>query len=467
MKKISVKDIVKSTNAKFLFGDNEHVIEKISIDSREVDKDSLFVAIKGENRDGHEFVESAYKNGCRTFLISDEKYSKGLDEANVILVKNTEIALGDIARFYRNQFKIPFVGVTGSVGKTTTRDMIYAVVSSKFKTLKNEKNFNNQFGVPMTLFNLSEEHECAIIEMGMCGFGEIEYLVNIVEPQMAVISNIGMSHIELLGSREGILKAKMEIASKFDKNNLLIVNNDDDMLRKVVHKDIDFGQSRYNIKSFGKNEDSDIRLLNYKSIGSDKTEFTVSLKGNSENIVFEIPTVGEHNVYNAMSAILVGLNLGIEIERIRSGLMNFKATKDRQDIVKMKNFTVINDVYNASPDSMIASINVMGLFDNRKVVILGDCLEMGEYAQQGHRRVGESCVDKVDLIITTGDAAKYIGCEASNKGFDEANIHHFETKSELISSLKSLLQKDDVILVKASRGMKFEDIVNYIEEEIN
>lgn len=511
--KLSIEDIIKSTGGYLLVGNKKTFVDEIVIDSRMASEKNMFIAIKGDSQDGHKYIDSAYENGCRKFLVSDksmvEKYmlnnrssietkkdskqdelaTSTEDEINskdlvsIVFVENTEVAMGDIAKYYREKFDIPFIGVTGSVGKTTTRDMIYSVINEKYNTLKNEKNFNNQFGVPMTLFKLNNEHECAIIEMGMCGFGEIEYLVNIVNPQMSVISNIGSSHIELLGSRKGIFEAKMEIASKFDAGNTLIVNGDDDFLSTVFNEKDDKEKYPYEILSFGKSKGNTIQLIDFKTIENEKTIFEVYfdkdfLKDVSDvkevcdcsfenkSYTFEIPTVGEHNVYNAMSAILVGMKLCMNFNDIQEGLYNFSPTKDRQDIVKRNGYTIINDVYNASPDSMIASLKVLNLYDNRKVCIFGDCLEMGQFAEQGHRQVGIEAKKDSDIIITTGSAAKYIGTEAVEKGMDENFVYHFETKEELISSLDTIIKKDDVVLIKASRGMKFEDIVKYIEEDL-
>lgn len=462
MNSLRVEEILESTSGKLISGEIGATISKIVIDSRQVDPDSLFIAIVGENNDGHNYIESAYENGCRNFLLCDEErdFSKIIN-ANIILVENTEIAMGRIAKYYKNKFDIKVVGITGSVGKTTTRDMVYAVMSQKFKTLKNEKNFNNQFGVPLTLFNLDESYECAVIEMGMCGFGEIEYLVDIVNPDMAVISNIGMSHIELLGSQEGIFKAKMEITTKFDENSCLVVNGDDKLLSSLI-SDYEENKLAYSLQSFGKNLNNTEILKNVEVIENKFTEFIVSIKG--EDYKFTIPTIGEHNVYNAMSAILVGLNFGMTISQIQDGLMTFKATENRQDIIETDKYTIINDVYNASPDSMIASMKVLSMYKNkRRVAILGDCLEMGAYAEEGHRKVGLQAVKKIDTLITVGSDSKYIGVEAQENGFDLSNIFHFETKKDLLEDLLNILSDDDIILVKASRGMHFEEIVEYLK----
>ena len=461
---LTVEEILKSTEGKLIYGNENNEIKKIVIDSRLANSQSLFVAVIGEVQDGHKYIKDAYELGCRAFLISDESFiTKELESSSVIEVENTEISLGKIAKYYKGAFDIPVVGVTGSVGKTTTRDMIYSVLSNKFNTLKNEKNLNNQFGVPLTLFNLNREHECAIIEMGMCGFSEIEYLVDIVRPKIGVISNIGMSHIELLGSQEGIFKAKMEIATYFDEASTLIVNGDDQFLSKVYEDYNRDNKEGYTVYSFGKGLNNTISCKKITTVENEKTLFTVSIEGVAEELDFEIPIVGEHNVYNAMSSILVGRVLGMSFEEIQEGLLTFKPTKDRQDVIETNSFTIINDVYNASPDSMIASMKVLSLYDKRRVAILGDCLEMGEFAEAAHRKIGVQTLDKVDILLTTGEAAGFIATEAKERGFDLSKVYHFNKKEELIASLSNILKKDDAILVKASRGMKFEDIVEHIE----
>lgn len=455
MKCLTIKELVLATEGKLICGNENDYISNVVIDSRNANEKNAFVAIIGENLDGHNFIQAAYEKGCKTF-IKNENNSIKIDSSdiNLIEVKDTELALGDIGKYYREKFDIPYIGITGSVGKTTTRDMVYGVVSAKYNSLKNEKNLNNQLGVPLTLFTLNDDHECAVIEMGMSGFNEIEYLANIVKPKIGVISNIGLSHIENLGSQEGILKAKMEIATNFDETNTLIVNGDDKFLSTLKHKD-----HVYELKTFGFNKDNDIYCECY-DMREDSITFSCMINGKKEEIF--IPTVGEHNIYNAMSAILVGITLGLNLDEIKTGLSNFKATKMRLDIVKTDKMTIINDAYNASPDSMDAALKILGRYKNRRVAILGDMFEMGEHAEYGHRLVGKSSINNTDLLITIGNDSKFIGAEAISLGFDKENIYHFNSKEQAIKELDNLLEKEDVVLVKASRGMKLEKIVEYL-----
>lgn len=457
MNSLTISELAISTKGKLVIGNESDTINDIVIDSRKANKDNVFVAVIGENLDGHQFMQSAYENGCKTFIKNASSSIKlNSSDINLIEVKDTQIALGDIAKYYKEKFDIPYIGVTGSVGKTTTRDMIYATVSSTFHTLKNQGNLNNHFGVPLTLFNLDDSYECAVIEMGMSHFKEIEYLANIVNPKIGVISNIGLSHIENLGSQEGILQAKMEIATNFNESNTLVVNGDDKFLGTLKGKNLE-----YKLKTFGFNKDNDIYCESYV-MGEEDLTFVCYIDGKKEEIF--IPTVGEHNIYNAMAAILVGRELNISLEDIKRGLRNFKATKMRLDIIKNDKMTIINDAYNASPDSMEAALKILGRYKNRKVAILGDMFEMGEHTEYGHRLVGKSAVDNTDVIIAIGKDSKFICEEAKDLGFNENNIHHFNTKEEAIEKIDELVKKDDVVLVKASRGMELEKIVEYLNK---
>lgn len=455
MEALSVKELVIATKGNLVNGNELDEIKNIAIDSRKAKLEDAFIAIIGENLDGHNFMQSAYENGCRTFIKNKSNSIKfESKDINLIEVDDTTTALGDIANYYKCKFDIPYIGVTGSVGKTTTKDMIYAAISTKFNTLKNEGNFNNHIGVPLTLFNLNSNHECAIIEMGMSHFNEIEYLANMVKPNIGVISNIGLSHIENLGSQEGILKAKLEITTNFDKSNTLIVNGDDKYLKKICKDDLG-----YKLKTFGFDNTNDVYCVDY-SIGEEELRFTCIINDKKEEIY--IPTVGKHNIYNAMAAILVGLSLNMSLDDIKEGLKNFKASKMRLDIIKKEDLTIINDAYNASPDSMKAALDILGRYDKRKVAILGDMFEMGSHSEYGHRLVGQYAINNVDVLVTIGENSKFISDEAINLGLNDLNVYHFNNKEIAIEKLSDIINKDDVVLVKASRGMQLEKIVQYL-----
>ena len=458
MEYLTIKELILASEGQLVSKCNEEtIVSNIVIDSRKAGKDSAFVAIVGENLDGHNFINLAINQGCKT-IIKNKNNNVDIEnkEVNVIEVSDTEIALGDIAKFYKNKFKIPFIAVTGSVGKTTTRDMVYSTISAKYNSLKNVGNLNNQFGVPLTLFNLNKEHECAVIEMGMSGFNEIEYLANIVNPQIGIISNIGYSHVEHLGSRDGIFKAKMEIATNFDENSLLIVNGDDDCLKTLKTKDL-----VYKLRTFGFDKDNDIYCKSYE-MDEESINFVAVINRKKEE--FFIPTVGKHNIYNAMAAILVGLNLNMTIEEIKDGLKNFQCTKNRLDIIKKDKLTIIDSVYNASIDSMSAALNILGRYENRRVAILGDMFEMGEFAEFGHRQVGKAALGNIDIMIAIGKDSEFIVKELKENNMNENNLYYFETKEEAIENLDNIIKDDDVILVKASRGMNLEKVVEYLNK---
>ena len=456
MEYLTIKELILASKGDLVSkSDKQSAVDDIVIDSRKANENNAFVAIVGENLDGHNFINLAIDQGCKT-IIKNKNNNVDIDnrEVNVIEVENTEIALGDIARFYKEKFEIPFIAVTGSVGKTTTRDMVYSTISTKYNSLKNVGNLNNQFGVPLTLFNLNKEHEAAIIEMGMSNFNEIEYLSNIVKPQIGIISNIGYSHVEHLGSREGIFKAKMEIATNFDESSLLIVNGDDDYLKTLKSKNL-----VYNLKTFGFEKDNDIYCDSYE-IMDDSINFVAVINGQKEE--FFIPTVGKHNIYNAMAAILVGINLNMTLDEIKSGLKNFQCTKNRLDIIKKDKITIIDSVYNASIDSMNAALDILGRYKNRRVAILGDMFEMGDYSEFAHRQVGKFALNNTDILIAIGNDSEYMVKDLKENGFNEDNLYYFETKEEAIKKLDNIIKDGDIILVKASRGMHLEEVVEYL-----
>ncbi|WP_343343608.1 UDP-N-acetylmuramoyl-tripeptide--D-alanyl-D-alanine ligase [Terrisporobacter petrolearius] len=458
MEYLTIKELILASEGQLVSKCSEEtLVNDIVIDSRKASKENAFVAIVGENLDGHDFINLAINQGCKTIIKNkDNNVDIENKEINVIEVNNTEVAFGDIARLYKNKFEIPFIAVTGSVGKTTTRDMVYSTISAKYNSLKNVGNLNNQFGVPLTLFNLNKEHECAVIEMGMSGFNEIEYLVNIVNPQIGIISNIGYSHVEHLGSRDGIFKAKMEITTNFDENSLLIVNGDDDCLKTLKDKHL-----VYKLKTFGFEKDNDIYCESFE-MDEDNINFIAVIDGKRDE--FFIPTVGKHNIYNAMAAILAGINMNMTLEEIKDGLKNFQCTKNRLDIIKSNNLTIIDSVYNASIDSMTAALNILGRYKSRRVAILGDMFEMGEFAEFGHRQVGKAALNNVDILISIGKDSEFIVKELKENNMNPDNLYNFETKEEAIEKLDDIIKENDTILVKASRGMHLEKIVEYLNK---
>lgn len=455
MLNLNINDIILATNGKIRTVVDNTLINDVSTSSKEINAKSLFIPIIGESKDGHMYMEDAYQNGCRNFLI-DKNHEFIKDDINLIEVDNTTKALGYIARYYKKQFDIPYIGVTGSVGKTSTKDIIASVLKEKYQTLKNEGNFNNEIGLPKTLFNLDKEVEIAILEMGMSFKGEIQHLASLVEPNVAIISNVGMSHIENFDNQEGIFNAKMEITSFFNEDNTLIINGDDENLKKLKNKDLN-----YKLLTYGFSKDNDIVCLDYEIL-EDKIKFRA--KYNLEEFVCSIPSIAKHNIYNSLAAILVGKIFNLTHEQIIKGLENFSITKGRLTTIKKKDITIIDDSYNASSDSMISALNVLKMYKNRRIAILGDILETGKYHEEIHRNVGKNIFGNADYLITVGNDALYIKDEALKSGFLNQNIKSYDNYEELIKEIDGLIKKDDVVLLKSSHGTHLDKVVEYLEK---
>ncbi|MDF2533817.1 MAG: murF [Clostridia bacterium] len=454
MESLGIEEVIHACGAiPFNIG-NILRITGITTDSRKLQSGEMFVALKGENFDGHDYAEAAVKNGAAVVL-SHQKLSADIP---YLLVENTLTALHKIAKHYKNKFKIPFVAITGSSGKTTTKDMIASVLSEKYNVLKTEGNFNNAIGLPLTLFKLEKSHEIAVIEMGMNSLGEIEVLADIVRPEAGVITNVGTAHIEKLKNREGILKAKIEMFTYFNTENTAVINGDNDMLQNLHDKP-------YKIIKYGLDGHNDCRAFNIIEKGEEGISFDVVYQGKTE--CYQVHMPGIHNVYNALSAISIAKMYGLSKSEIDKGLKNFKPSKMRMEVFKgIMSTKIINDVYNANPDSMQAAINVLASLETsgRRVCILGDMFELGEYAKDGHRMVGKYAVEhNVDVILAVGKMAKEIIKGASMVGANQF-LYSFDSVSEVIEHLNELIKANDIILIKGSRGMYMESIVESLRE---
>ncbi len=441
MKRISIKDI-----ALFCGGETSLTgeITKISTDSRDIDEGTLFVALIGERFDAHDFVADVLSKGAKAVVCSKNVG----DDPRIIYVEDTGKALLDIAHGYRKTFNIPFIGLTGSVGKTTSKGMIYAVVKKKFDTLRTAGNLNNEIGVPKTLFCLEEHHEAAVIEMGMNHFDEISRLSRTVEPTIACITNVGTAHIENLGSREGILKAKCEILDGMEKGSTLIINGDNDMLATLKSED-------YELMRFGiDGENLSVKAVNIRPDATG-TYFT-AVYGDESADVF-VPSVGIHNVYNALCAMCVGLKLGYTLDEASSGIADFEPEGMRQKITKINDITFIEDCYNANLDSMKASLDALATINKgRAYAVLGDMLELGEFSESAHRQVGEKASSVgCEYVLTYGELSRFICDEATSCG---CKAIAYADKEEIADFLFRNLQKNDTVLFKGSRGMKMEEI---------
>ena len=457
MKNITVEDILNICNGKLICGNKKDICESFCKDTRILQNGDVYVGIKGENFDGNTLYKQAIENGAKVCILqgieADEEYIKN-KEVSIILVDDTIKAIGKIANFKRNLYgkDFPVIAVTGSVGKTSTKDIIASVVSEKYKVLKTEGNMNNHIGLPFTILKLKDE-EALVVEMGMNHFGEIDYLTNIAEPNIAVITNIGTSHIGNLGSRENILKAKLEILNSKNIKNV-VINNDNDLL----HKWYEENKNKYEIHTYGIENESnskakDIYLMEQSS------KFTAITE--NEKYEITVPVGGEHFVYNALCALTVGRVLELSKKEIENGIKKFELTKKRMEISKIKdNVTIINDSYNASFDSMKAALKYLkDIEGDRKIAVLGDMLELGSYAEDLHRKVGEEFnKNNIDVLVTVGELAKNINNIVNTK-----KNYHFENNKEAEVFLNKELKQGDVALFKASNGMKFFEIIEKLK----
>ncbi len=458
MKPLKIKEIAEAVGFSSC---DETVIECIETDSRTISAGSLFVALRGETFDGHKYVGSALEKGASYALVDhgDE------NDSRLIFCKDTEQGFLDIAGYYRDKFDVKIVGVTGSVGKTTTKEMIAAVLESKFSTLKNQGNLNNRVGMPKTLFNLAEEHECAVIEMGMNQFGEISDLTRRAKPDVAVITNIGVQHIEFLGSREGILKAKMEIREGMKEGSPLILCGDDDLLGS-------FEDERFHIIRYGiDNKDCPITA---EAVQESVGETRFLLCANGKKMPAKIPTFGRHNVLNALAAYAVGKEFGMEDEEIIAALNNYVPSGMRQRLVDFKGMTIVEDCYNCGPDSLKAAIAAMASMpcEGKKIMILGDMLELGDFANQLHYDCGKYAAEqKIDRVLSCGELSEH-----THRGFVEntykdallsVNFADRDMMCEaILSEIKNgQMKAGDILWFKASNGVHLEEIIKKIYEE--
>lgn len=460
MKKLRMKEICQELNGKFVLGKEESYIQRVCTDSRNAKEGDLFFPLLGETHDAHKFIPMAIDQGCRDFVVSDQKEIMNhplKEQLTVILVEDTTCGLQKLASYYLSTFDIKKIGVTGSTGKTTTKDMLYYICSEKFKTARNVGNFNNHIGLPLTVLGFEEGTEVGILEMGMSEFGEINLLADIVRPDIGIITNIGTSHIENLGSREGILKAKLEITNFFHENNVLVVNEINDLLTRENTEGV------YKRLSVGNNGKSDFIISDITDMGEEGIAFTV--EHNLDTQRFELTIPGRHNAINGTLAVAAAMELGITMEEAARGLKKMELTDKRLSIKGKNGIKVIDDTYNASPDSMKAGLDVlMSTKGLRKIAILADMLEMGKESPRYHGEVGEyAASQKVDLLIAVGDNAKYIA-ESAQKILGEEKVLYYNDKEELMSEIRTMIQLGDIILVKGSRGMAMDQVVKKIME---
>ena len=457
MEPITIQEIIEAVNGKLVGEayDLTATVEKVDTDSRNIHPGALFIPLQGERFDGHAFINDALEAGAAGCLLSRER-SSYLSGKFYIKVANTQRALRDLARWYKSRFDIPFIGITGSVGKTTTKDMVAAVLGERYKVLKTEGNFNNEVGLPLTLLRLNQTHEICVLEMGMNHFGEIEYLSAIVEPDAAVITNIGDSHIENLGSRENILKAKCEIFSHMKPGGLVVLNGDDELLNTLRGK-LDFPTVWC-----GKGEGLDYRANSMESDGESLLRCSMTTPAGTCDV--EIPALGAHMIYPALTAAAIGERFGLTREEIVNGIRRFAPTKMRMNILRRgDNITILNDAYNANPQSMRAALEALSTSKGSpKIAVLGDMFELGPLAPTLHAGVGERAAKSgIDCLVCAGELAKHIADAAEAAGMTE--VYWRPNKKEALTVLEQVVKPNCTVLVKASRGMAFEEIAEFLK----
>lgn len=461
MKNMTLREITAACGGTY-FGDAvsaEKEVSSVVIDSRKVEKDSLFVAIRGARVDGHTFIPKTIENGALCALSED---NLGDVDYPYILVESCTQALKELAEHYRRSLDIKVVGISGSVGKTSTKEMIASVLGQKYSVLKTEGNFNNEIGVPLTIFNIREEHEIAVLEMGINHFGEMTRLAKMARPDICVITNIGVAHMELLGSRDGILKAKTEMFAYMNPEGTIIFNGDDDKLITYVPEN--------GVKPvyFGLGENASYRAEQIENKGLRGTDATFITPESEFSAHISIP--GEHMVHNALAGIAVGYALGMNDAEIKAGIEALKPLAGRNHLIETDTYTIIDDCYNANPVSMKASIDVLAKADTRTVAILGDMGELGAKEKEMHYDVGiHTAKAGINVLICIGTLSAELVRGASEAAADSSGeniieIHHYTDKNSFFSEMSSILKKDDTILVKASHAMAFEEIVNKLEK---
>ncbi|MBE7065122.1 MAG: UDP-N-acetylmuramoyl-tripeptide--D-alanyl-D-alanine ligase [Ruminococcaceae bacterium] len=454
-----------------LIGNPEAAFEYVITDSRLINEQnapkSIFVALCGEVFDGHGYIGSVAEKGVKTVLCSK---MPDVECEAVILCEDTLKGLGDIALYHRKKYEIPVCAVTGSVGKTSTKEMIAAVLSNTFNVLKTEKNFNNEIGLPMTLLRMNETHTAAVVEMGMRGLGQIKYLCNFALPTIGVVTNIGVAHMELLGSRENIFKAKLEIASELPENSPLVLWGDDDFLsnRENVLKEISQYGKKFNVIYFGTGENCNFRAVNIKADADNLHTFDIETPDGCGTVSLKVP--GRHNVMNAACAIAVAVSCGATLDSCINALKNYFGDGIRQNIIKKDGITIIDDTYNAGPESMKASLSVLGAMKNtgRKIAVLGDMLELGKTSEFSHREIGRFAkAQGVDVLIATGSEMLYAAEEFENTAeLKDSEIYAIKTKDSTDAAKEAclLVKAGDAVLVKGSHSMHMEIVTAALRE---
>lgn len=456
MKGMTLQNIAEACNGTY-YGDKHSLnieVTGIVIDSRKITKGCLFIALRGERVDGHSFIPSVMEQGA-IGVVSEERLEN--PKSAYILVDSCALAMQQIAGYYRSVMDIPVVGITGSVGKTSTKEMIASVLKEKYCVHKTAGNFNNEIGLPLTVFDICQEHQVAVLEMGISDFGEMSRLSKIAKPNICVITNIGLCHLENLKTRDGILKAKTEIFESMSKDGTVVLNGDDDKL---------MGVSEVNGKKpvFYGMKHGEAYVTEAENLGMEGIRMKMHLFGQVRQVTISMP--GEHNIYNALAAACVGHELGMTIDEIVRGIESAETIGGRSNFIKARGITVIDDCYNANPVSMKSSLDVLCQAKGRKIAVLGDMGELGEREKELHYSVGEYVGEKnIDILFCAGSLSREIAKGAKSNNF-KGQIHEFITRDEMLKVISDYIQEDDTILVKASHFMEFPKVVEHLTKNI-
>jgi UDP-N-acetylmuramoyl-tripeptide--D-alanyl-D-alanine ligase len=454
MVKLDKNDFLKISGAEIKGEPQEFSVNGVTVDSRKVFPGEAFFAIKGNNLDGHGFIKDAFSKGAEIAVVEKKWLNENIQyfpERTFVAVNDTLKSLQELANNHRRKFSIPLIAITGSNGKTTTKDITAQVLSKKMKILKTEGNLNNHIGMPLTLLRLNEEHRIAVVEIGINHKGELMQLCEIAEPTHGIITNIGRAHLEFLSTVEGVAEEKSQLFKYLGQNGTAFVNIDDELVAKY--------QNLVGIKiTYGQNKLAQVR----GKITGIAENGCINMEVKKTQIYLQIP--GKHQFYNALAACAVGLTFGVEIEEIKNALETFRPGNKRMEIIDIGSVKFINDSYNANPDSVKVALETLKNMEiengGRKVVVFGDMFELGEKSIEEHRKIGKLASElRFDFLFTVGNNAKFTATEAIKSRMQ--NVEHFNDKHKLARYLKEFLQENDIVLIKGSRGMKMEEILDF------
>lgn len=457
MAAFTLQEVEKATGGRLLYPVvDDSVFSQVETDTRAITEGALFVALKGETFDGHDYVLQAKERGAAGAVVAEDRPEYKQEGFAVVIVTDTRKAYQDLARFHRRRFSIPVIAVTGSVGKTSTRSMIAAVLSQKYRVLQTEKNFNNEIGLPKTLLQLTPEHEACVVEMGMRGLGQIAKLAAIAEPDIGVVTNVGKSHIELLGSQDNIARAKSELVRALSEDGVAILNQDDSYVAAMADL------CRGKVVGYGIESNAAIRAS--RVVCSEKG-LRFACRCFDQVMDIHMPLIGSHNVYNALAAIAVGRVLGLTEHQLQKGLSEYRGMPMRQELIHLGEYTFINDAYNANPASMSEALKSLALLTKgRKIAVLGGMLELGDWTVREHEKIGAEAAELgLDALITMGSPASYIADAARKNGLGA--VYTAQDHAGAADCLRQIIQPGDTVLLKGSRGFAMEKILPYFERK--